>query len=79
MFFVVRWNNSFNFPLGLIKYTVIVITGFVISCCQAGESFLYIFFFTIMWTYSHLQYVDTSNPPYWTANNPTHMESGNIR
>ena len=24
MFFVVRLNNSFNFPLGLIKYIVIV-------------------------------------------------------
>ena len=24
MFFVVRSNNSFNFPLGLIKYIVIV-------------------------------------------------------
>ena len=26
MFFVVRSNNSFNFPLGLIKYIVIVNT-----------------------------------------------------
>ena len=26
MFFVVRSNDSFNFPLGLIKYIVIVIT-----------------------------------------------------
>ena len=25
MFFVLRSNDSFNFPLGLIKYTVIVI------------------------------------------------------
>ena len=25
MFFVVRSNDSFNFPLGLIKYIVIVI------------------------------------------------------
>ena len=26
MFFVVRSNDSFNFPLGLIKYIVIVMT-----------------------------------------------------
>ena len=27
MFFVVRSNNSFNFPLGLIKYIVMHING----------------------------------------------------
>ena len=25
MFFIVRWNDSFNFQLGLIKYIVIVL------------------------------------------------------
>ena len=30
MFFVVRSNDSFNFPLGLIKYIVIVLLGFEI-------------------------------------------------
>ena len=29
MFFVVRSNDSFNFPLGLIKYIVIIVT----ECC----------------------------------------------
>ena len=31
MFFVVRSNDSFNFPLGLIKYTVIVIQSYIPS------------------------------------------------
>ena len=33
MFFVVRSNDSFNFPLGLIKYIVIVI----VNTGQPGE------------------------------------------
>ena len=32
MFFVVRWNDSFNFPLGLIKYIVIVVIVIVRAC-----------------------------------------------
>ena len=33
MFFVVRSNDSFNFPLGLRKYTVILVV--VCYCCYA--------------------------------------------
>ena len=31
MFFVVRSNNSFNFSLGLIKYTVVVVVVTVVT------------------------------------------------
>ena len=31
MFFVVRSNDSFNFPLGLIKYIIIVVIVIVTS------------------------------------------------
>ena len=31
MFFVVQSNDSFNFPLGLIKYIVIVVVVIVIT------------------------------------------------
>ena len=33
MFFVVRSNDSFNFPLGLIKYIVIVIIIILLHPC----------------------------------------------
>ena len=29
MFFVVRSNDSFNFPLGLIKYIVIIVINYL--------------------------------------------------
>ena len=39
MFFVVRSNDSFNFPLGLIKYIVIVVIVInVLSCTPTGVS-----------------------------------------
>ena len=34
MFFVVRSNDSFNFPLGLIKYVITVIVRLFFSCCN---------------------------------------------
>ena len=36
MFFVVRSNHSFNFPLGLIQYIVIVTGSFIISHSCTG-------------------------------------------
>ena len=39
MFFVVRSNDSFNFPLGLIKYIVIVTTDFR-SCVKVEVAVL---------------------------------------
>ena len=33
MFFVVQSNDSFNFPLGLIKYIVIVVVVIAITGC----------------------------------------------
>ena len=37
MFFVVRSNDSFNFPLGLIKYIVIVIVSWGGNTVRRGR------------------------------------------
>ena len=50
MFFVVRSNDSFNFPLGLTKYivTVIVVVKSVLQCDEGNNC----------WREIHLKYVD---------------------
>ena len=45
MFFVVRSNDSFNFPLGLIKYIVMVVV--VVICCNGRNSCLKINILTL--------------------------------
>ena len=39
MFLVVRSNDSFNFPLGLIKYIVIVISGIATALFSLMKNF----------------------------------------
>ena len=49
MFFNVRSNDSFNFPLGLIKYIVTVskILGDVCSCLNRSENNFEILWFLV--------------------------------